>query len=303
MDIGEVLRRAWEITWKNKGLWILGILAACTGGGGGGGGSSSYQQSSYQFSGDEWPGLQRFFGNIPEETLVLAAVALALVALLLVVVLFVLGILGQAGLIAGFARADETGTVTLAEAWRLGLPHFWRLLGALAIVLVVGVVLALLVGIPLILLSVVTCGLALLCLIPLAMVANVYITFVQNSIVVEKLPVLTSFRRAWDVLRANLGMVVVVGLILVIGGFIVGLLIAAPLIAIALPAMLAFSVGGEQGIRTGTIVALACGLGYLPGMILLNGILQTYVSGTWTLTYRRLIAKGPVEIASVPSPS
>src|SRR3972149_1077783 len=115
MDIGEVLRRAWEITWKNKGLWILGILAACTGGGGGGGGSSSYQQSSYQFSGDEWPGLQRFFCNIPEETLILAAVALALVAVLLVVVLFVLGILGQAGLIAGFARADETGTVPLAE--------------------------------------------------------------------------------------------------------------------------------------------------------------------------------------------
>jgi hypothetical protein len=310
MDIGEVLRRAWEITWKNKGLWVLGILAACTGGGGGGGGSSSYQGSSYQFSGDEWPGLERFFSGIPEETLVLATIAIVLVALLVVVVLFVLGILGQAGLIAGFAHADDTGSVTLAEAWRLGLPSFWRLLGALAIVIVVAIVLAMVIAVPAAIFAGLTLGLGVICLlplaclaIPLAFAANIYITFVQNSIVLEKNPVLASFRRAWEVFRANLGSVIVMGLILVVGGAVVGLIIAAPLLAIALPAILAYSVGGEQAVQTGTLVAIGCGLVYLPIMLLLNGILQTYVSGTWTLTYRRLITKPPAEALPVPAPS
>src|SRR3989304_1144799 len=126
MDYADVLKRAWGITWKNKGLWILGILAACTGGGGGGGGSGSYQSSGYQFSGDEWPGLQRFFENIPPETLTLLTIAAVLIVLILAVVFFVLGILGQAGLIAGVSRAGEAGSVTPGEARRLGRPPFWR---------------------------------------------------------------------------------------------------------------------------------------------------------------------------------
>src|SRR4030065_2433526 len=116
MDYADVLKRAWGITWKTKGLWILGILAACTGGGGGGGGSSSYQSSGYQVSGDEFPGLQRFFENIPEETLILVAVGVGILALLLVLAFMVLGILGQAGLIAGVAHADEVGWGALGEA-------------------------------------------------------------------------------------------------------------------------------------------------------------------------------------------
>jgi len=306
MDYGDVLTRAWRITWKNKGLWILGILAACTGGGGGGGGSNSYQSSSYRFGGGQWPGLERFFENTPPETLALLAVAAVIIVLLLVLALFVLGILGQAGLIAGAAKADETGSVTLREAWNLGRPHFWRLIGAGLIVFAVAIVLALVVGIPLALFAGLTLGLGVICLLPLfclaipiALLANVYITFVQNSIVLEQQPVIGSFRRAWEVFRANIGSAVVVGLILLVGGFVVGLIIAAPLIAVALPAMVAFSIGGDQTIQTGTLIAVACGLVYLPVMVLLNGILQTYVSSTWTLTYRRLIAK-PTAAAVVP---
>ena len=310
MDYADVLKRAWGITWKNKGLWILGILAACTGGGGGGGGSGSYQSSGYQFSGDEWPGLQRFFENIPQETLTLVAIAAAVLAILLGMTFFVLGILGQAGLIAGVSRADEVGSVTLAEAWRLGRPHFWRLLGAGLLVVLTAILLGLVVGIPLALFTGLTLGLGLICILPLvclaipvALLANVYITFVQNSIVLEGTPVMPSFRRAWEVFRTNIGTAIVMGLILLVGGFIAGLIIAAPLIAVALPALLAFSLGGEQGVQTGTLVAVACGLVYLPVMVLLNGILQTFVSGSWTLTYRRLIAKGGPIVPSVPVPS
>ncbi|HET7012024.1 MAG TPA: hypothetical protein VFI11_14710 [Anaerolineales bacterium] len=310
MDIGDVLRRAWQITWKNKGLWVLGILAACTGGGGGGGGSGSYQGTGYQFSGDEWPGMEQFFRNVPEETIALIVVAIVVLAILLGLALFVLGILGQAGLIAGFNQADETGTVTLAEAWRLGRPHFWRLLGAALLVAAVVLVLSLVIAVPMVLFAGLTMGVGLICLlpllclvIPLAFAANIYITFVQNTIVVENTPVLASFRRAYEILRANLGMAIVVGLILVVGGFVVGLIIAAPFLAVALPAVLALSAGSQDAATAGGLVAIGCGLVYLPVMLVLNGILQTFVSGTWTLTFRRFIGKAALEVMPVPAPS
>ena len=48
MDFGYVLRRAWQIIWKFKILWIFGILAGC-----GQASGSSGSNSSYQFSGSE----------------------------------------------------------------------------------------------------------------------------------------------------------------------------------------------------------------------------------------------------------
>jgi len=42
------LKRAWEITWRWKILWFLGLLASLGQGGGGGGGSN------YQFSSSDW---------------------------------------------------------------------------------------------------------------------------------------------------------------------------------------------------------------------------------------------------------
>jgi hypothetical protein len=41
---------------------------------------------------------------------------------------------------------------------------------------------------------------------------------------------------------------------------------------------------------------------YLPVLIVLGGVLKTYLSSVWTLTYRRLTGAGLAEVV-VPSPS
>ena len=48
MDFGYVLKRAWQIIWKFKVLWIFGILASC-----GQAGSSGGSNSGYRFSGQD----------------------------------------------------------------------------------------------------------------------------------------------------------------------------------------------------------------------------------------------------------
>jgi hypothetical protein len=77
MDYGWVLKRAWEITWKFKGLWLLGILASCSAGGGGGGNGAGSSGSGYQFSGETDPRFlqfERWIESIPEETWIAIAV-------------------------------------------------------------------------------------------------------------------------------------------------------------------------------------------------------------------------------------
>ena len=68
-NFGEVLTRAWQITWKYKVLWIFGILAGCTNGGGGGGGNSGYRVGPsdsnyvvryYAYEGGDGPGILQY---------------------------------------------------------------------------------------------------------------------------------------------------------------------------------------------------------------------------------------------------
>lgn len=299
MDYGSVLKKGWEITWKNKGLWILGILSGCTSGAG-----NPSQTLSYQTSGQEFPGLQRSLGNIPEEMWILVLGGLAILALVFLVAVIVLSLLGQAGLIAGVAQADETGSTKLSQAWKLGLPHFWRLLG-LAVVLFLAVLLiALVVGF----LTVITFGLALLCIVPLiclglpiSIVLSGYLSLVQNGIVLGKQGVFEALGKGWTLLRANFWPVVLMALILFVIGLVAGLIISLPLLLATLPLLAVAASQADQGLAP-FLPLLACFVLYLPVLLVLGGILKTYVSGVWTLTYRRLTGAGLTAIA-VPSPS
>jgi hypothetical protein len=57
----------------------------------------------------------------------------------------------------------------------------------------------------------------------------------------------------------------------------------------------------DQGL-TPFLPFLGCLVLYLPVLIILGGILKTYVSSVWTLTYRKLTGVGLAAVA-VPSPS
>ena len=51
IDYSKIIQRSWEITKKNKWLWVVGIVIAAFGGGsggsGGGGGSSSSTSTNF----------------------------------------------------------------------------------------------------------------------------------------------------------------------------------------------------------------------------------------------------------------
>lgn len=305
MDFGEVLSRAGRITWRYKGLWVLGVLASCgSGNGGGGGGGGSNLNTSFDTPPDSLPQVQSFLENINEGVLIAIVLALILLLLFVGLIFFVLGIMGQAGLIHGFDAADEGEDVGLRSAFKGGLAHFWRLLGLKLLLIAAGIAVAIAVIGFLFVVGIATLGVGLICLLPLlclifpaAIAIGVYVQLSQVAIVVESVDIFSGLRAAWDLVKKEPGPLIAMAAILVLGGGLAGLLLAAPLIGLAIPVVGGIAIGTDTAVGAGIGLAVLGFLIYLPIMIVLSGILQTYLQGAWTITYRRLTDRPGAELA------
>jgi hypothetical protein len=309
MNIGEVLSRSWKITWKYKVLWIFGILAGCAGGGGSGGGGNGLSYTYDQGDLPPWlDSLQRFQINIPDWQIALIVIMALLFVLLLIALFIFLGTIGKVGLIRGAQQADgDAQKITFGELFSGSMRYFWRVFGLnllVGILIFVAIIVLVFVGI---MGTVVTLGLALICLIPLACLLVPVMWFIwviveqaSIAIVVEDLGILDGLRRGWEVVRLNLGVMIVMALILVLGvGLIGGIIISIPMFVVAVPAMVGAFSGSGRGLWGGLALAGVCFIAYLPFLIVLRGILSTYIGTAWTLTYLRLAGQPPAQPVSL----
>jgi hypothetical protein len=300
LDFGAILSRAWKITWQHKVLWIFGILAASgngrvPGGDGSGGGDGGGRDLGP--GGLELPPPVRRFVESPDPQIIAIVIGVICVLVLIALVFFVLSVIGRGGLIGGVRLADDNGRVTFGEAWRVGLHNFWRvfLIGLIVGVAVIALVLLLLV--PGIFFSITIIG--LLCGLPLifafvvaAIVLGIVAYFAQIAAVVEDLSITTALSRAWEVIRANLGDIIVLGIVLIVAQAVIGVVIALPVIVTLIPivfAVIGFINESQNMAVGGLIVAGLCFVAYLPVLIVLGGVLETWITSAWTLAYRQFI--------------
>lgn len=299
-NFGEVLTRAWQITWKYKVLWIFGILAGCTnggGGGGGGGGNSGYSTGPYDQ--DLPPELKRFihqmenFANWVEDNLWIFIV-IGLVILLLVVISIFLGTVGRIGLIKGSYEAEMGAEkLALGELFSTSMPYFWRVFG---LSFLIGLAFFVLI-IPLVLIGVLSAGVGFLCLLPLICIlipvswaVGVIVEQSNRAIVLEDLSLVDGVKRGWEISKSNIGPLIVMGLILFGITFVLGIIIALPIFIVVFPTIFTFVMGEGQSF-TPLYLAVACICLYAPISWVLNGILTTFTQSAWTLTYLRLTQK------------
>ncbi|MFQ5943873.1 MAG: hypothetical protein ACE5JF_09990 [Anaerolineales bacterium] len=300
MDYGEVLRKTWDISWRNKGLWLLGILAGCSASGRGnfsnwGGGTRGYDFDSSEFPRFDGGPLFEDVPPIQEEVVIPIVLGFLCLGFIVALIVFALGVIGQGGLIAGFRRADEGSDVSFSEAFSDGLQYFWKLAGIRVLFFIAGFVIVMALILGTVLFAVATLGIGVLCLIPLICLliplglgVDSYIILTMVAAVEEELGVFEAFGRSWTTFKENLGPVVVMILILIVGFGILGFLIALPFIAIALPAITGAIVGSDAAIISGIAITLLCALISIPLLLAIYGLMTTYTTGAWTLTYRRL---------------
>jgi len=311
MDYGKVLGRAWEITWRWKVLWILGFLAALGSGGGGGGGGSS----SYTTSGSEWP---EWWGYTYQEPtfpagVIAAVVGLACLAIIIGIAIWVVSVIARGGLIAGVRQVEEEGHTSFGRAWRAGARRFWTLFGisilaAIPLIVLVGVGLVILIvmfvgsgfafessdaaGAAGIVASIV-CGGAFCCgMVIVTIILQQIRIYAERAALLEDLGWIAAFSRGWNVLKANIGPTIVFWLIFLAIGIVFFLAIAAVLAVTVLPL---FAVATNIDPGPWYFVPICCGgLIAVVAAALINAIVQTFTSATWTLAYRDMIGlSGP----------
>lgn len=298
MDYLDILKRAWNITWRYKALWVLGFFAAAAGGGGGGGGANprSYITGSQDFG----PGaMDPFFDWIAQNWIYLAAVGVALFFIGLAY--WVLSIAAQGGLVHAVNEAAEGRQPSLGPAWRVGFSKWGRVfmigfvlglpMAVLAVAMVAmlvaggisaftlgrgeqaggGAVVGLLCcGAPLFVTVMVAAGVLISILVQLAVRYGVLadVTFGQAIV------------RAWHDLWAKKG-AFVFWLVMLLPGLAYGIVALALLLPFGVPAALLII---DENYGVGALLAVFAFV-----MLLIPGaIYGTFVSASWTVFFRRM---------------
>ncbi len=323
MDHFKVLKRAFEITWRYRALWVFGIILALTATAGGGG---SGPQATFGGNGGIPPGVLPT-PDIPPEvvgTLIAIGIALACVILILIVASGIARYVAEVSLIRMVDDHEETGEKrSVRQGFRLGWSRTaWRLflidlLIGLPMVLVF-ILLFVLAFAPLLLWAtesatagvigtVATIGLFFLVIfliIVVGAVVSLLMHFFRRACALEELGVIEAIRQGYAVVRQHLKDVAIMWLLMVGLGLgwtlvvipVTFLLLILGVILGGLPALL---VGGLASLAFEGVVpwilAAAVGIPILilvvavPGL-LLGGLAEVFKSSVWTLTYRELRA-------------
>ncbi|MGH2521469.1 MAG: hypothetical protein ACRDH2_03100, partial [Anaerolineales bacterium] len=175
--------------------------------------------------------------------------------------------------------------MTFGEAWAMGQRNFWRLF-------VIGLLIGLItLGAALFLALPGTICFPLICVfVVVAILLSIIAYFAQIAAVTEDLSATSALGRAWQIIQANVAPIIVLGIILGGISLVIGFISFLPLLAIVVPAALAVAGFANENQNVGTasiIIASLCFLAYLPVMILIGGILQTWVTSAWTLAYQQ----------------
>jgi hypothetical protein len=281
-DFGEVLSRAWQLTWKHKVLWVYGFLQTMAG----------LLLAPVAVIPAFVPFISdRSVGIVNEPWFFLIFMVGFSVVML---TLYPLSVIVNGALSVGALRAEQgDGKLSLMELIRESLPFFWRLLG-LMLLFTVGMMLAMFAFNTLqAILSVVTLGLAALCLAPLSFllypalfVWHVCLEQSMSAMVADNMNVMDAARQGWQVFRNNIAGVVVVGLVLYFG---IGLIVGIAIIPVVVPFFaLPFAFGVEEFNRSILLVVGICAAVYLPVFAIFQGAMLAFMKTGWMLTYLRL---------------
>lgn len=313
VDHTGILKRSWQITWRYRALWVLGLFA------GGAGGSFNYRQSIGSGSGggtggtstpNNLPNLETLRPYIP---LIIVAVALLVV---IVLVLWFLSVAARGGLIWLGNEAAEGRPVRAGAGWSAGF-HYWGrtfLIGFLLAlpILAVLLVLAAIFGSSIVALVAGSrgtgggaaaasgvlgiCGLVVLSvvvLVPLGILIGVLDQLALRHGVLEDMTTGRAISMAWWDVRARFRDVALMWLLLLGVGIVYGIAVGIVAVVLLLPAIGAGFAGAWP---------VAVLLGFFAFLVLLlpTAVYNTFVYESWTIFFRSLTGR---EVVAAPAPA
>jgi len=196
MDYGGLVKRALDIMWKFKYLWIFGFFLEFGSGGGGGGGNLPDK-------------FKEPISDFLTGPLLGALIFLLLAAFVIFIIFLILYIISQGGLIHCVWRIESGENPTLRDGWNAGVKNFWRILGITILIIVFVFAAAVMTLGPFIVLLIAVKLLGLLSamvLIPLFMILVVTIALIdlyaKRACIIEEKGVFDSIAEGWETLHA-----------------------------------------------------------------------------------------------------
>jgi len=326
MDYGKIIARAWEITKKYRSLWWLGLLAGFAEEFGGGVPSGSGWKTGSSPEIENFQGTEAVSGVADRLPQVLGTatssatdsttqiinwignypylfVLIILISILLYVLLSYIGNAARAGHYLSVeeieAKSKELG---FGKAFNLGQKFAWRLFGqswfgALVIIAVL-IGLAVIVAIPILLggqdstpaiaITISLGIIALLAFIAFAIAFGIILRFAARAMVLRNLGIIESINFGKNILQKRLSNTLLVWLIEV-GlsiAIMIGLFITILLVILLLGGV-AVGLWFLNKIVFGAYVGIAV-LALFVGFATLSGILNSFMSSYWTLSFRAL---------------
>lgn len=273
-DVWSLAARSLGIAWRQKPLWLFGLLASVNG-------------NTALTVVDEW-------GPASRQYLMGHSALLVLIVFLVVVgwlALFALNLLSRGALIAGADVASRGGGTTLGVAWGSGLRAFWRLLGLLALAVaaflvvtgavIVPLVLPLAAGVPGLVIAIVIGAVLFLPYLGFLFALTFVVTYAERAVVIDGAGVLASVRAGWEITRAHPGRSMLVWLVGVLSTLAYAVALLAALGTLALPFLLVATVSPIAALLLGVPVALAVAA-------IATGAFGCYSYALWTIAYTEL---------------
>lgn len=328
MDYSQSIKRAVQITWRYKFLWVFGIIMALCGQASGG---KPRFQMNYRMpyapfaNGPEFPAyFPEPLGQTPIMTYIAIGILLVIVFGLISIVV---GAIGRSALIKSVDRVEDGENINFSGSWRDGLAKAVPI-GLLELLLytpllIVGgtiVIIAftqlwpffsqlatyrpnpespepppfvdnLFAIFPAIFATI--CGVICFFVI-IQIILALFRTFGSRAIVLENQGVMSSFSRSWYLFRKNMGSTIILAILLFVISMVIGLIVALPAIAIMFPIMISTmpDLVSGTGPSTGSYLLMG-GVGLVIIIIfsLINGVVQVFVEALWTIAYREFVSK------------
>ena len=285
-NFGEVLTRAGQITWKYKVLWISGIVIALLG--------LLSVPISLLFN-DPMSWMTADPAEINRRMVpILLTNGLVLLLSIVSIPVYIIGM--SVPSLATRRVENGEGGLSFVDLTRDSLAYFWRVLGLFLLVYVGMFVFMMAFMACLAVLSVATMGFGFLCafplfflFIPIAILVFSLMETGMSAVIVDNLGVMDALRRAWELVKKNLGAMALLSILIYLVSMVVGMVISVPMM---IP-MFGFisNMGAEPDLESFGRIFRNMSLWMLafsPIYAVLQGILLTFMQSTWTLTYMRL---------------
>lgn len=308
MNWSYLIKRSWQITWRYKALWVLGLFAGISGcqpgGGGSGGGGNRFSTGS----GDGLPFDPSSFPSV--DRILLLVIVGAVVLFLVGLVWAVFGIAARGGLVVAADWIESGQDAPLGRLWGAGFSRWFTLFGLelllkLPILLVIVALIAA-IAVPLIAATAnggdprpevlaPVCGSLLVgfpALIVLSLVLGILYLLAVRFVMLSGMGVTASIGAAWQTLRARFKDVFVMYFLSGALNLAASLVVAVPAaligLAVAFPMIAALRGNADWSLIAGPIAVGVLAL--VAVSFVYSAIWGTYSSTIWTLFFRQLLA-------------